>query len=144
MKMNMKVTALIYSSNQPAEVTITEMIGNNKYLVDYRGILCAAMFNPFSGMYYVDDVNGRIPKMSKKELNSVLYELRFLEEATDKELRAYRSLGSVSHLKKLREQEIRREKNWKVFKNFSKNASILMGVAVLVCIFVAGFVTIFA
>lgn len=144
MKMNMKVTALIYSSNKTAEVTVVEMIGNNKYLVDYRGILCAAMFNPFAGMYYVDDVNGRIPKMSKKDLNSVLYELRFLEESNDKELKAYRSLGSVSHLKKLREQEIRREKNWKLFKEFAKNSVIFAGAALIVCIFISGFITIFA
>lgn len=144
MKMNMKVTALIYSSNQTAEVTVTEMIGNNKYLVNYRGVLCAAMFNPFAGMYYVDDVNGRIPKMSKEDLKSVLYELRFLEESSDKELRAYKSLGSVSHLKKLREQEIRREKNWKLFKEFSKNFVILAGAALIVCIFVTGFITIFS
>ena len=144
MKMNMKVTALIYSSNKTAQVTIVEMIGNNKYLVDYRGILCAAMFNPFAGMYYVDDVNGRIPKMSKKDMNSVLYELRFLEESNDKELKAYRSLGSVSHLKKLREQEIRREKNCKLFKQFAKNSVILAGAALIVCIFISGFITIFA
>lgn len=144
MKLNMKVIAFINSSSQTAEVTVTERIGNNKYLVNYRGTLCAAMFNPFAGMYYVDDVHGKLSNVSKKELNSVLYELRFLSECADKELNAYRSLGTINHLKHLRKQELRREKNWKLFKHILKNATILTGVSILISIFVSGFITLFA
>ena len=39
------------------EATILEKIGDNRYLADYNGIRCTAIFNFFTG-YYVDDVYG--------------------------------------------------------------------------------------
>ena len=30
------------------------------YIVDYRGVKCSAIFNPFNCTYYADDVYGRI------------------------------------------------------------------------------------
>ena len=39
-----------------AEATILKRIGDNQYLADYNGVKCAAMFNPFVGRYYVDDL----------------------------------------------------------------------------------------
>ena len=40
------------------EATILEKIGDNKYLADYNGVKCSAIFNPFVGAYYVDDKYG--------------------------------------------------------------------------------------
>jgi hypothetical protein len=41
-----------------AEATIIKKIGDNLYLADYIGVICTAIFNPFVGRYYVDDVYG--------------------------------------------------------------------------------------
>ena len=40
------------------EATILEKIGDNKYLADFGGVKCTAIFNPFVGAYYVDDKYG--------------------------------------------------------------------------------------
>ena len=37
---------------------VLEKIGDNKYLADYNGVKCSAIFNPFVGAYYVDDKYG--------------------------------------------------------------------------------------
>jgi hypothetical protein len=44
--------------NVLAEATIIKEIGNNLYLADYNGVKCTAIFNPFVGRYYVDDLYG--------------------------------------------------------------------------------------
>lgn len=144
MKMNLKVTALICSLNQTAEVTITERVGNNKYLADYEGTICAAMFNPFTGLYYVDDIHGRFPAMTPDELNNAIYELRFLEEASERQLNAYRRLGSVKYLKRLKDEELRRNRNWKRFKQIMKVTLISASVSLLVWVFVSGLLSIIA
>jgi hypothetical protein len=41
-----------------AEATIIEKIGDNLYLAEYNGVRCTAIFNPFVGRYYVDDIYG--------------------------------------------------------------------------------------
>jgi len=41
-----------------AEATILEKIGDNLYLADYNSVRCTAIFNPFIGRYYMDDVYG--------------------------------------------------------------------------------------
>lgn len=60
MKMNITVNAMIHSLKAVAECTIVEKVGDNQYVAEYRGIRCSAIFNPFSGLYYVDDVYGVI------------------------------------------------------------------------------------
>jgi len=40
------------------EAEIIKKIGDNLYLAEYRGIQCTAIFNPFAGRYFVDDVYG--------------------------------------------------------------------------------------
>ena len=40
------------------EATIIKSIGDNLYLADYNGVKCTAIFNPFTGRYYVDDIYG--------------------------------------------------------------------------------------
>jgi len=40
------------------EATIIEKTGDNVYLAEYNGVKCTAIFNFFTGYYYVDDVYG--------------------------------------------------------------------------------------
>jgi len=61
----MQVMAYIHSlkdkendRNVLGEATIIEKIGDNLYLADYNGVKCTAIFNPFVGYYFVDDVYG--------------------------------------------------------------------------------------
>ena len=61
----MRVEAYIHSlkdmehdRNVLGESEIFEKIGNNLYLAEYGGIRCTAIFNPFVGRYFVDDVYG--------------------------------------------------------------------------------------
>ena len=42
------------------EATIISKKGDNQYIADYNGVKCTAIFNPFVGAYYVDDVDGVI------------------------------------------------------------------------------------
>lgn len=56
-----KAYAHIYSLNgEMDEITVLEETGNNEYLVDYRGVKCSAIFNPFNSTYYADDIYGII------------------------------------------------------------------------------------
>ncbi len=51
-------------SDEMDEITVLEERNDpNKgkyYIVDYKGILCTAIFNGFNFTYYADDVYGRI------------------------------------------------------------------------------------
>ncbi len=38
------------------EITILEQVGDNDYIVDYKGVKCHALFNWFNGTYYADDI----------------------------------------------------------------------------------------
>ena len=42
------------------EITVLEKVGDNDYIVDYKGVRCHALFNWFVGAYFADDVYGRI------------------------------------------------------------------------------------
>ena len=58
-----KCKCVIHSLNKDgqgnfAEATIIEQIGDNLYLADYNGVKCTAIFNVFTGYYYVDDLYG--------------------------------------------------------------------------------------
>ncbi len=56
-----KITAHIDSlGGQMDEATIVKKIGEDKYIVDYKGIKCHAIFNWFTCQYYVDDRYGRV------------------------------------------------------------------------------------
>ena len=61
----MKVQAYIHSlkdmksdRNVLGEAEIIRKIGDNLYLAEYNGVRCTAIFNFFTGAYYVDDVYG--------------------------------------------------------------------------------------
>jgi len=43
-----------------AEITVLEKLGDNDYMVDYKGVKCHALFNPFVCTYFADDVYGII------------------------------------------------------------------------------------
>ena len=44
------------------EATIIKKIGDNLFLADYNGVKCTAIFNFFTGYYYVDDVYSLLPE----------------------------------------------------------------------------------
>jgi hypothetical protein len=48
------------TDNPTDTVTIVEHTDNNHVIAEYNGQRYSAIFNPFSGMYYVDDVYGKI------------------------------------------------------------------------------------
>lgn len=54
----MKVEAMIHSQNDIRECEIVDKVGDNQYIAEYRGTRCTAIFNPFTGLYYVDDIYG--------------------------------------------------------------------------------------
>lgn len=61
----MKVEAYIHSLKDHqhdhhvlGEAEIVKQIGDNLYLAEHNGIHCTAIFNPFVGRYFVDDVYG--------------------------------------------------------------------------------------
>ena len=43
-----------------AEITVLEKVGDNDYIVDYKGVKCHALFNWFVCEYYADDVYRRV------------------------------------------------------------------------------------
>ena len=51
-----------------AEATIIKRLGDNDYLADYNGVKCHAIFNPFVGQYYVDDIYGVIKEQNATDL----------------------------------------------------------------------------
>ena len=65
----MKVKAYIHSLKDHehnrhvlGEAEIIEQIGDNLYLAEANGVRCTAIFNGFTGRYYVDDVYGILPE----------------------------------------------------------------------------------
>lgn len=56
-----EVQAMVHSLNAPAPVTIISHKDNNNVIAEYNGQRCSAIFNPFVGMYYVDDKYGKLP-----------------------------------------------------------------------------------
>ena len=61
----MKVKAYIHSLKDQehnrhmlGEAEIIRQIGDNLYLAEVSGVRCTAIFNYFTGAYYVDDVYG--------------------------------------------------------------------------------------
>ena len=44
--------------NVLSEATILKRLGDNDYLAEVGGVKCHAIFNPFVGRYFVDDVYG--------------------------------------------------------------------------------------
>ena len=49
---------MVHSVKAVKEVEIIEKRGDNDYLAKVGAVICTAIFNPFVGLYYVDDVYG--------------------------------------------------------------------------------------
>ena len=56
--MSFKTEAMVHSIKAIKEVEIIEKRGDNDYLAKVGDVVCTAIFNPFVGLYYVDDVYG--------------------------------------------------------------------------------------
>lgn len=54
--MSFKTEAMVPSIKAVKEVEIIEKRGDNDYLAKVGDVVCTAIFNPFVGLYYVDDV----------------------------------------------------------------------------------------
>lgn len=57
--------AMIHSLNAQGEATILHEKNNNDVIAEYNGKRCTAVFNPFVGLYYVDDIYGILPDEHK-------------------------------------------------------------------------------
>ena len=53
-----KTKAMVHSLKAQDEVVILHENGCNDVIAEYKGKRCTAVFNPFAGLYYVDDVYG--------------------------------------------------------------------------------------
>lgn len=60
--MNIKVRALVRSTNTVKEVTLIEKTDNKYIVITDSGVLCTAIFNPFTNFYYADDLYGKIER----------------------------------------------------------------------------------
>lgn len=110
MELNYRTEATIRSLNSLDKVTIKEQVGDNQYIASYKGSNCMAIFNPFTGTFFVDDIYGALPTMSENEWENAVQQLRYQYDANQKELNEYRKLGSVASLKALRKQHNKKQK----------------------------------
>lgn len=58
----MKVSAMVHSKNAVEEVELLEKTGDNAYLVKVGNVICTAIFNWFTGLYYADDKYGVVKR----------------------------------------------------------------------------------
>lgn len=110
MELNIKTDAVIHSLNATETITLKEKIGNNRYVADYKGTICVAMFNPFDGQFYADDIYGAIPPIPDNQWELAVQEMKYLCDSNEKELNAYRKLGSVAELRRLKRKEVKRNR----------------------------------
>lgn len=57
--------AMVHSLKAQDDVAILHENGSNDVVAEYKGIRCTAIFNPFVGMFYVDDIYGILPDQHK-------------------------------------------------------------------------------
>ena len=56
-----KTMAHIHSLNgEIAKITVLEKVGDNDYIVDYKGVKCHALFNFFFFLFFLYDVYRRV------------------------------------------------------------------------------------
>jgi len=60
-----KTKAMVHSLKALDEATILHQKGPNDIVAEYKGKRCTAIFNPFSCLYYVDDVYGVLTDRNK-------------------------------------------------------------------------------
>lgn len=56
--MSFKAKAMVHSIGKVKEIEILEKRGDNNYLVKVDDVICSAIYNPFVGLYYADDIYG--------------------------------------------------------------------------------------
>jgi hypothetical protein len=64
-KIMFKIKAQIHSLQAQDEVTILHDKNSNDVIAEYNGKRCTTIFNPFVGLYYVDDIYGVLPYPNK-------------------------------------------------------------------------------
>lgn len=85
--MNNKVMAHINSLNgEMDEITVLEKVGDNDYIVDYKGVKCHALFNWFVCEFYADDVYRRIEKWVIYSITTMSLERLYLTIMTKKHI----------------------------------------------------------
>lgn len=63
--MMFQAKAMVHSLKAQDDVTILHEKGSNDVVAEYKGVRCTAIFNPFAGMFYVDDIYGVLPDQHK-------------------------------------------------------------------------------
>lgn len=53
---------MVHSKNAVEEVELLEKTGDNAYLVKVGNVICTAIFNWFTGLYYADDKYGVVKR----------------------------------------------------------------------------------
>ena len=83
--MSYKALAHIHSLNgEMAEITVLEEVGNNDYIVDYKGVKCHALFNWFVCQFYADDVYRRVEELDIYSTITTTSERSYLTITTKK------------------------------------------------------------
>jgi len=62
-----QVQAMVHSLMALDTVTILSENGCNDVIAEYKGVKCTAIFNIFTGFYYVDDIYGIIKTPTPKQ-----------------------------------------------------------------------------
>ena len=63
-----QVRGMVHSKNTVEEITLIESLGGNKYIVLTKdGVMCSAIFNIFTRLYYADDLYGVIEDQTKDQ-----------------------------------------------------------------------------
>ena len=94
--MSYKAMAHIHSLNgEMAEITVLEEVGNNDYIVDYKGVKCHALFNWFVCQFYVDDIYRRVEKCDISSTITTTSERSYLTTTTKK--LTFRNLMCSTH-----------------------------------------------
>jgi hypothetical protein len=57
--------AMVNTLQAIGEVAILHENGFNDVVAEYKGVRYTAIFNPFVGIYYVDDIYGKLPDQHK-------------------------------------------------------------------------------
>lgn len=63
-----KIKAMVHSLDAFAKVEILKEVNNNEVYARYQNLICTAIFNPFTGCYYVDDKYGILSEDEAKRL----------------------------------------------------------------------------
>jgi len=64
----LETKAMIHSFNDYGTATIIGKYGDNKYIAQYNGQHCTAIYNPFVGCYYVDNIYGLLSPDQAKNI----------------------------------------------------------------------------